>query len=146
MSWRRSLGNLWPDISFCPKVVMLCLWGALSNERSGLSPVSLLAVFSPWSKSNIIYIFMSHVWCIYSIYKVSAQAQYSRSCPIICSLRYNSSLDTWTVVRLTAAKLKPLMFSVLGFALPYIKLKSKLLWLTVSPLVRLGVRHPSCSL
>jgi hypothetical protein len=30
------------------------------------------------------------------------------------------SLDPWTVVRLTAAKFKPLMFSVLGFALPYI--------------------------
>jgi hypothetical protein len=28
------------------------------------------------------------------------------------TLRYNSNLDAWTVVRLTAAKFKPLMFSV----------------------------------
>jgi hypothetical protein len=55
---------------------------------------------------------------LYTIYSrpLSAQAQYSRSFLIICSLRYNSSLDTWTVVRLTAAKFKPLIFSVFGFA------------------------------
>jgi hypothetical protein len=48
---------------------------------------------------------------------MSAQAQYSRSCQ---NLRYYSSLDTWTVVRLNAAKFKPLIFSVSGFVLPYI--------------------------
>jgi hypothetical protein len=60
---------------------------------------------------------------VYAMYTrpLSAQAQYSRSCQNICSLRYNSSLDTWTVVGLTAAKFKPLMFSVLGFTLPYIE-------------------------
>jgi hypothetical protein len=39
---------------------------------------------------------------------------------IICSLYYNSNLITWTVVRLTATKLKPLKFSMSRFALPYI--------------------------
>jgi hypothetical protein len=59
---------------------------------------------------------------VYAVYTrpLSAQAKDSRSCHNICSLRYNSSLDTWTVVRLTAAKFMPFMFSVLGFALPYI--------------------------
>jgi hypothetical protein len=56
---------------------------------------------------------------VYAVYTrpVSVQAQYSRSCH---NLGYNSSLDTWTVVRLTAAKFKPLMFSVSGFSLPNI--------------------------
>jgi hypothetical protein len=55
---------------------------------------------------------------VYAIYTrpLSAQAQYSRSCQ---NLYYNS-LDTWTVVRSTSAKFKPLIFSVLGFALHYI--------------------------
>jgi hypothetical protein len=42
--------------------------------------------------------YMPHMFCEYAIYTrpLSAQAQYSRSCHIICSLCYNSSLDTWT--------------------------------------------------
>jgi hypothetical protein len=49
---------------------------------------------------------------VYTIYTrpLSVQAQYSRSCPIICSLRYNSSLNTWTVLHLTATKFTPLIF------------------------------------
>jgi hypothetical protein len=37
---------------------------------------------------------------VYTVYTrpLSAQAQYSRSYSIICSLRYNSSLDSWTVI------------------------------------------------
>jgi hypothetical protein len=31
--------NLWPDIIFCLKAAVLSLWGALSDDRSGLSPV-----------------------------------------------------------------------------------------------------------
>jgi hypothetical protein len=34
----NSLWNLWADIIFCLKVAVLSLWGALSHERSGLSP------------------------------------------------------------------------------------------------------------
>jgi hypothetical protein len=59
------------------------------------------------------------VWHSYTIYKrpLSVRAQYSRLCPISGSFRYNSSLVTWTVICLTAAKFKPLVFSVMGFAL-----------------------------
>jgi hypothetical protein len=46
---------------------------------------------------------MFYVYAVY-ISLLSAQDQYSRSCHNICSLRYNSSLDTRTVIRLTAAK------------------------------------------
>jgi hypothetical protein len=35
-----SLWELWPDIIFCLKFAVLSLWGALTDERSGLSPVS----------------------------------------------------------------------------------------------------------
>jgi hypothetical protein len=55
---------------------------------------------------------------IYTTYTrpLSVQAQYSRSYPI-GSTCYNSSLVTWTVVCLTAAKFKPLVFPVSRFAL-----------------------------
>jgi hypothetical protein len=43
---------------------------------------------------------------------MSFQAQYSRSCPIISISCYNSSLVTWTVVWLTAAKFNPLIFQL----------------------------------
>jgi hypothetical protein len=38
-------------------------------------------------------------------------------CPINSSLRYNGSLDTWTVIRVTASKSESFVFSVPGFAL-----------------------------
>jgi hypothetical protein len=112
-----QLWNLWPDIIFCLNVPVLSLWGALSDERSVVSCQSLSAVFSPLSKFNLIYMLQSHVFYVCTIYTrpLSAQAQYSRSWPIICSLCYNSSLDTLTVICLTAAKFKLLIFSVLGF-------------------------------
>jgi hypothetical protein len=49
---------------------------------------------------------------VYIIYKrpLSVQAQQSRSCHILSSSCYNSSLVIWTVVCLTAAKFKPLAF------------------------------------
>jgi hypothetical protein len=36
---------------------------------------------------------------------------------VTSSLHYHDSLDTWTVVQMTAAKFKPLIFSVSGFDL-----------------------------
>jgi hypothetical protein len=117
------LWNLLSDTTFCLKVAVLSLWGALSGERSSLSPVSHCRQYLVHCQNFILFTFyMSHVFYVYAIYTrpLSAQAQYSRSCQNICSLRYNSSLETWTVVHLTAAKFKPLMFYVLGFALPYI--------------------------
>jgi hypothetical protein len=96
----------------------------LWREVGPISCHSLSAVFSPLSKMQYNLHCTCHMVYVYAIYTstrpLSAQAQYSRSCQGICSLHYNSSLDTWTVVRLTAARFKPLMFSVLGFALPYI--------------------------
>jgi hypothetical protein len=49
---------------------------------------------------------------VYTTYTrpLSVQAQYSRKCPIISIALYNGSLVTWTVVCLTTAKFKPLIF------------------------------------
>jgi hypothetical protein len=59
---------------------------------------------------------------VYKIYTgpPSLQAHCSRLCPISSSFRYNSTLVTWTVVYLTAAKFKPLILSMSGFSLPNI--------------------------
>jgi hypothetical protein len=37
--------------------------------------------------------------------------------PVTSSLHYNDSLDTWTDIHMTAAKFKPLVFSVCGLIL-----------------------------
>jgi hypothetical protein len=57
-----SLWSLWPDIIFWLKVAVLSLWGALSDERSGLSPVSHChQCLVHCQRFNIIYIV--HVTC-----------------------------------------------------------------------------------
>jgi hypothetical protein len=75
-------------------------------DESQSAVISLLSVCT-------IYI-LHVIKCIQHIQGLlSVQAQYNRSCPIISSSCYNSSLVTWTVVCLTAAKFKPLiLFSV----------------------------------
>jgi hypothetical protein len=56
------LWDLWPDVIFCLKVAVLSLWGALSDEKSGLSPVShCQQCLVHCQKCNIIYIV--HVTC-----------------------------------------------------------------------------------
>jgi hypothetical protein len=69
-------------------------------------------------RTPIIYSFT----CNPSIYvcSIHTKAWRSRSCPISCSSCHNGYLVAWTVVRLTAAKLKPLIFSVSGFTFSYI--------------------------
>jgi hypothetical protein len=114
------LWNLWPDIIFCLKVAVLFLWGAPSDERSGLSFDSHCQHYLVHCQNFILFTFyMSHMFYVYTIYTrpLSANAQYSRSCPSICSLHYNSSLDTWMIVHLPTAKFMPLIFSILGFTL-----------------------------
>jgi hypothetical protein len=96
-----SLRNLWPDI-----IALLSLWGRPLWREVGSVSCQLCLVHC---QSLILFTFyLSHVLCIYNIYKASVTpAQYR-------------SLDIWTVVHLTAAKFKPLIFSALGFALSYI--------------------------
>jgi hypothetical protein len=97
-----------------------CWCGALSLTRGRVCclsesqsvVMSLLSVYVQFT----FYMLLNA--CIYNIYKSSVQAQYSRSCPIISSSGYNSSLVVaLTGLCLTAARFKPLIFPVSGFAL-----------------------------
>jgi hypothetical protein len=104
-----SLWNLWLDIIFCLKIAVLSLWSALSDERSGLSPVShCQQCLVHYQRLILFTMYMSHFY-VYAIYTrpQSAQAQYSMSWQ---HLRYNSSPGNWTTISLTADKFKPLMF------------------------------------
>jgi hypothetical protein len=115
-----ALWNLWPDNIFCRKVSVLSLWGALSGEKSGLSPVGhCYQCLVHCQRFNIINIV--HVTCfMYMRYILDLCQHRLSTADHANNLRYNSSLDTWTVVRLTADKFKPHMFSASGFALPNI--------------------------
>jgi hypothetical protein len=89
------------------------LYNALSNEKICLSLVNMLDITSR--------VRTAHVACydnyFFSQYAspLSVQALQSRSC--LCILRYNGSLVTWTVVSLTTAKFKPLIFFTLTLSL-----------------------------
>jgi hypothetical protein len=80
---------------------------------------------------------------VYTTYTrpLSVRAQYSRKCPIISSYCYSSSLVTWTVICLTAAKFKPLIFSVSGFALSNVANISIFIYRFMFLLYNLGSDH-----
>jgi hypothetical protein len=70
------------------------------------------------SNSFTCYSRVLHIqYIIYNIHArlLSVQAQYNRLYPIKSSLGYYASLVILTVVRLTADKFKPLIFSFSGF-------------------------------
>jgi hypothetical protein len=94
--------------------------GALSDERMGLSFIiaTRVTVSSYNSVVSIVFYMLLNTYT-YTKFTgpLSIQAQYSRSCPIISSSCYNSSLVTGMVVCLTATKFKPHIFLVSGFAL-----------------------------
>jgi hypothetical protein len=66
------------------------------------------------------YLCLTQFRDVYTIYTVQGLFQSRLGTAdyalVTSSLHYNDSLDTWTVVHMTAAKLKPLIFSVSGFA------------------------------
>jgi hypothetical protein len=98
----------------CEKILILsescCLISvgcSLWREVVSVSCQSLSVVFANCQFSiSILHVFF-YVHTVYTR-PLSAQAQYSRSCFIVCSLHYNSSLNTCTVLRLTTTKFKPL--------------------------------------
>jgi hypothetical protein len=118
---KASIWGLSPVLYYCQTVVdLLMRWcGALSLTRgrvcrlleSQLAVISLLSVCPIYIFNVIKYMYV----CTTCTRPLSAQAQYSRSWPIISRSCYNSSLVTWTVVCLTAPKFKPLIFPVSGF-------------------------------
>jgi hypothetical protein len=118
-----SSWDLRPDINSV-LIFRCCLCWAPSLTR-GRVCLLLVTVSNNCPSSSFLLLsfslhFTRHTFYVYTIYAKPAQAQYSRSCSIICSLHYKSSLNTWTVLRLTTTKPKPLKFSMSRFALPYI--------------------------
>jgi hypothetical protein len=107
-----SLSGAYDQIFIIVWRLQACWCEALSLTRGRVChlPESQSAVVSLLS---VCTIYISHVIknvyiCMY-VYKIytrplSVQAQYRRSCPIICCSCYNGSLVTWTTVRLTTQK------------------------------------------
>jgi hypothetical protein len=97
------------------------LWDALSDERLGLSFARQSAVFTRVSvHSQVLTFQMFDIQIrVHTVYvgPLSVRAQYNNLCPTDSSSGYNGSLDSCTVVHVTATKFKPPIFSVWGFTL-----------------------------
>jgi hypothetical protein len=105
------LRGSWPDISYCLTVTVLS-FGGRPLWREGAS-VLCLTQSTVIVNSQYIHIFTFYMFNIFSIRynknkiytrPLSVRGLYIRLWPISGSFRYHSSLDTSTVVRLTAAK------------------------------------------
>jgi hypothetical protein len=85
---------------------------------------SVLSVTVHCQNVIVFTFYMFDMFYLYTAYTIplTVQAWCNRSCPIICSLRYNGSLDTWRAVRLTAAKYN---LSYFGQPMSMSKSKSK---------------------
>jgi hypothetical protein len=77
------------------------MWGTLSEERMGMSFARVTvsnnkSVVSMYNLHFTSYVYVYVYVYVYTTYTrlLSVQAQYSRSCPIISSSCYNSSLVT----------------------------------------------------
>jgi hypothetical protein len=91
-----------------PASVVLLL-SALSDERSGLSFIYIRYLHYLWYSSR------THIQYIQGI--VQSRLGTADFALVTSNVHNNDSLDTWTVIHMTAAKFKPLIFSVSGFAL-----------------------------
>jgi hypothetical protein len=81
-----------------------------------------LALMNVLGFSSSVYI--SHYVACYSSFCTTHQSSVSTGfteqiMPVLRILCYNGSLVIWTVVNLTTAKFKPLIFSMSGFTLSY---------------------------
>jgi hypothetical protein len=119
LSWRQTPWGSRSEISFCnwTLAVIILMQHPLWREDGFVS-------------YELASSFVKCTYCIYSmLLKILPCALYTNQSTvstgfakqimsIIRSLSYNGSLVTWTVVRLTAAKFNPLIFSTSGFAFP----------------------------
>jgi hypothetical protein len=110
----------WDQFFITVRQFWVCCCGALSLTRGRVC--RLLELHSAVINLLVCPIYIFHVIkymyvCTTYTRPLLVQAQCSRSWHTISNSCYNSSLITWTVVCLTAAKFKPLIFPVSGFAL-----------------------------
>jgi hypothetical protein len=120
LPWNKApIWGLWPDFYYCQTFTILSMWGALSDERTGLTFARVTVSSNKYVVSMYNLHFTCHKMYVYITYTrpLSVQTQYSRSCPILSSSCYNGSLVTWMVICLTTTKLKARIFPVSGFTL-----------------------------
>jgi hypothetical protein len=126
----------WPDVCYCLTVTVVSLWCALSDERTGLSFASQSLKYLVICQCVHKYLhFMCIVYKVLYLQYTSVQAWYSKLCPINSSLRYHDSLDTWTVVRVTAAKFKLLNKNIRNLNMFKFKFKLYCDWRSVGQFV-----------
>jgi hypothetical protein len=82
---------------------------ALSDERSGLSFICIRYLHHLWYSSRMYIQYIQGI-----VQSRLGTADYAL---VTSNLHNNDSLVTWTVIHMTAAKFKPLIYSVSGFAL-----------------------------
>jgi hypothetical protein len=99
-----------PDINSV-WILLSCLCWTPSLTRGRVCLLSV-TVSNNCPPSSFIFCLLLSLFFSFLFTRQSAQAQYSRWCSIICSLHYNSNLNTWTVVLLTTIKFKPFKFSM----------------------------------
>jgi hypothetical protein len=101
--------------------VSWCQASSGSHDQMFVTVWRLLWVFVGhplwWEVGSVVC--QSHVHTLYTNH-LSVRAKYSKLCPTNSSSRCHGSLDTWTVVHMIAVKLKPLIYSMRGFALSHI--------------------------
>jgi hypothetical protein len=88
-----------------PSIHMSCVTSSLTREWVFLSWTGFAFAKFTYRTCNML---LKILPCVLYTSPLSVQAWQSRSC--LANLCYNSSLVTWTVVSLTTAKSKPLIF------------------------------------
>jgi hypothetical protein len=102
--------GLRPDVKYCQRVAGLLMWGALSNERTGLSFARVIVR----SNKSVCTVYILHVIkCMYIQHiqglcqSTLSTADHAPSLAAPATTAIESGRVTWTVVCLTAAKFKP---------------------------------------
>jgi hypothetical protein len=92
MSWCQVHSGTCDQILFCLKVAVLSLWGALSDERSGLSPVShcqqYLVHCQRFNIIYIVFILFILLFYVYAIYTSLCQPRLSTADHATTSVPY----------------------------------------------------------
>jgi hypothetical protein len=130
MSWCRAQSGTFDQRFFFFTKLPSCLFGVPSLTRGRVCHVSVFVIEVYNSQS----LFTTNIYVKLKIYTCCTHLQYNTKFTIYTglvqsrlgtadyvlvtsSLHYNDSLDTRTVIHMTAAKFEPLIFSVSGLAL-----------------------------
>jgi hypothetical protein len=104
------------EIFFNWTLAVILIMNIIFDKRLGLSLMNRLRLLS--SVLHIYHVIENSSFSTICKSSVSPDSA-KHIVPILCIWCYNDCLVTWTVVSLTTAKFKPLIFSMSGFALSY---------------------------